>query len=332
MSALLDKLFDILNPQPIPASNIIEDLNQKVLDVKNDIQVSRTQLTSFFEKMLGCEYGGIIQEVATAEGGKFYDDNITSKLYIYKDLLKTDIPVDGPFTGLEVDWIPFDLVNQKVYSYVTLFNNDNTDVGGILTNLISAVNQLVADMNTLEIDTVNKLKEVVPIGTVLVGYFPEEITLPGIYIDADGSILDKTEFPEAFEIFGYNYGGFGDNFRILDLRGEFIRILDRGRGVDPARLLGSFQEHQILKHKHNGVTTVNGNHQHISTWGEHGAFSIYGTAGGGGPGSSSGGDWDNPRPYTSVAGDHSHILVIDETGGLENRSRNIALRAIIRVG
>ena len=90
MSTLLDKLFDILNPQPIPSSNIIEDLNQKVLDVKNDIQVSRTQLVSFFEKMLGCEYGGIIQEVSTAEGGKFYDDNITSKLYIYKDLLKTD--------------------------------------------------------------------------------------------------------------------------------------------------------------------------------------------------------------------------------------------------
>ena len=54
MSTLLDKLFNILNPQPIPASNIIEDLNQKVLDVKNDIQVSRTQLISFFEKMLGC--------------------------------------------------------------------------------------------------------------------------------------------------------------------------------------------------------------------------------------------------------------------------------------
>ena len=87
MSTLLDKLFDILNPQPTPASNIIEDLNQKVLDVKNDIQVSRTQLISFFEKMLGCEYGGIIQEVATAEGGKFYDDNITSKLYLMIGLL-----------------------------------------------------------------------------------------------------------------------------------------------------------------------------------------------------------------------------------------------------
>ena len=325
MSTLLDKLFDILNPQPIPSSNIIEDLNQKVLDVKNDIQVSRTQLVSFFEKMLGCEYGGIIQEVSTAEGGKFYDDNITSKLYIYKDLLKTDPPIDGPFTGLEADWIPFDLVNQKVYSYITLFNNDNTDVGGILTNLISTVNQLVTDMNALEIDTVNKLKEVVPIGTVLVGYFPEEITLPGIYIDADGSILDKTEFPEAFEIFGYNYGGFGDNFRILDLRGEFIRILDRGRGVDPARLLGSFQEHQILKHKHNGVTTVNGVHNHTIPWrpdqNNYNSGYVSGTGGGGG--------W---LKATSDNGDHSHILVIDETGGLENRSRNIALRAIIRVG
>ena len=332
MSTLLDKLFDILNPQPIPASNIIEDLNQKVLDVKNDIQVSRTELVSFFEKMLGCEYGGIIQEVATAEGGKFYDDNITSRLYIYKDLLKTDPPVDGPFTGLEADWIPFDLVNQKVYSYITLFNNDNTDVGNILTNLISTVNKLVSDMDALEVLTDNKLREIAPIGTVLVGYFPEEIPLPGIYIDADGSILNKNEFPEAFEVFGYNFGGFGDNFRIIDLRGEFIRILDKGRGVDPARLLGSFQDQQILRHKHNGITSVNGNHQHISTWSEYGSFAIYGSAGEGGPGSSSAGDWDNPRPYTSVAGNHSHILIIDETGGLENRSRNIALRAIIRVG
>jgi hypothetical protein len=32
MSALLDKLFDMLDPKHIPASNIIEDLNQKVLD------------------------------------------------------------------------------------------------------------------------------------------------------------------------------------------------------------------------------------------------------------------------------------------------------------
>ena len=329
MSTLLDKLFDILNPQPIPASNIIEDLNQKVLDVKNDIQVSRTELVSFFEKMLGCEYGGIIQEVATAEGGKFYDDNITSRLYIYKDLLKTDPPVDGPFTGLEADWIPFDLVNQKVYSYITLFNNDNTDVGNILTNLISTVNQLVSDMNALEVLTDNKLREIAPIGTVLIGYFPEEIPLPGIYIDADGSILNKNEFPEAFEVFGYNFGGFGDNFRIIDLRGEFIRILDKGRGVDPARLLGSFQDQQILRHKHNGITSVNGNHQHYmgGLWypgggGTNGGYiELQQRAGSG-----------LTEAASEAAGDHSHVLIIDETGGLENRSRNIALRAIIRVG
>jgi hypothetical protein len=80
------------------------------------------------------------------------------------------------------------------------------------------------------------------------------------------------------------------------------------------------------------VTSVNGNHQHISTWSENIGAAIYGSAGVGGPGSNSGVDWDNLRPYTSIAGDHSHILIIDETGGLENRSRKIALRAIIRVG
>ena len=120
MSALLDKLFDILNPQPTPASNIIEDLNQKVLDVKNDIQVSRTQLISFFEKMLGCEYGGIIQEVATAEGGKFYDDNITN-LPIGFSFDKFGIfgssAVAGTFTG------EIQLVNGNSFPYLLKIHN-----------------------------------------------------------------------------------------------------------------------------------------------------------------------------------------------------------------
>ncbi len=327
-SKLLDRIYNILHPEKPAESDIIDKIYNRVDIVEDEITLSKTQLVSFFEKMLGCPYGGVIQNINLVQGETFYEDNLTGKLFIYKDLKKTDPPIDGPFTGLEADWIPFDLVNQKVYSYITLFNNDNTDVGGILTNLISTVNQLVTDMNTLEVTTDNKLKEVVPIGTVLVGYFPEEITLPGIYMDADGSILDKTEFPEAFEIFGYNYGGFGDNFRILDLRGEFIRILDKGRGVDPARMLGSFQEQQILKHKHDGVTSVNGVHT-------HNIFVAYGD----------GENWSRPSiyhnggnrgsstaPKTEPEGSHSHILIIDETGGLENRSRNIALRAIIRVG
>lgn len=328
MSTLLDKIFDILNPKPTPASNIIEALHQEVIGVKNDVQVSKTQLVSFFEKMLGCEYGGIIQEVITAEGGKFYEDNITSKLYIYKDLLKTDLPITGPFTGVEAEWIPFDLVSQKVYSYVTLFNNDNTDVGGILTNLVSTVNQLVLDINTLETTIDNKLKEVVPIGTVLVGYFPEEIILPGIYIDADGSILNKNEYPETFELFGYNFGGFGDNFRILDLRGEFLRLCDRGRGIDPGRILGSFQAQEMLKHKHTGTTTVNGVHTHNilvaigdgEIWSRPSSYH-------------NGGNWgSSTAPKTEPEGQHSHVLSISDTGGDENRSRNIALRAILRVG
>ena len=43
-------------------------------------------------------------------------------------------------------------------------------------------------------------------------------------------------------------------FNLPDLRGEFIRGLDAGRGVDSGRALGSFQADEIKAHTHT-ITT-----------------------------------------------------------------------------
>lgn len=53
-------------------------------------------------------------------------------------------------------------------------------------------------------------------------------------------------------------GGFGPGdgsttFTIPDLRGEFIRGWDDGRGVDAGRSLGSWQDHTLAAHAHGGV-------------------------------------------------------------------------------
>ncbi|MEN6548569.1 MAG: hypothetical protein ABFE07_21190, partial [Armatimonadia bacterium] len=42
----------------------------------------------------------------------------------------------------------------------------------------------------------------------------------------------------------------GGTFRLPDLRGEFERAWDDGRGVDSGRALGSWQDHQLQDHKH----------------------------------------------------------------------------------
>lgn len=266
-SKLLDRIYNILHPEKPAESDIIDKIYDRVDIVEDEITLSKTQLVSFFEKMLGCPYGGVIQNINLVQGETFYEDNLTGKLFIYKDLKKTDTPIAGVFTGLESNWIPFDLINQKIYSYVTLFNNDDTDVGNIIENISNVLSGLVTHVNDIESNLNAKIDALIPIGTVLVGYFPEDVDLPGIYIDADGSILDKNEYPETFDIFGYNFGGFGDNFRIIDVRGEHLRFADMGRGIDAGRILGTFQAHQLLKHKHDGITAVNGNHQHITPWG-----------------------------------------------------------------
>lgn len=42
----------------------------------------------------------------------------------------------------------------------------------------------------------------------------------------------------------------GDTINTGEIRGEFLRVLDQGRGVDAGRLIGSAQEAEIIAHKH----------------------------------------------------------------------------------
>ena len=77
-----------------------------------------------------------------------------------------------------------------------------------------------------------------PVGAI--AYYPVA-TLPFGWLMCDGSLVSTTQYAKLFSIIGYTYGGSGSVFRLPDLRGEFIRGWDAGRGVDKNRALGSFQ-------------------------------------------------------------------------------------------
>ena len=66
---------------------------------------------------------------------------------------------------------------------------------------------------------------------------------PEGFLLCDGSALSRTSYSTLFEAIGTAYGtGDGSStFNIPDLRGEFIRGTDGGRGVDAGRTLGSAQ-------------------------------------------------------------------------------------------
>ncbi|MDR6357421.1 microcystin-dependent protein [Pseudomonas psychrotolerans] len=138
--------------------------------------------------------------------------------------------------------------------------------------------------------------------------------------------MSRSAYAELFAALGTAHGP-GDGFttfNLPDLRGEFVRGLDDGRGVDKSRMLGSAQDGQNQEHSHNGRTATAGAHSH--------SYMNTDTALTRSSGLSGGNDFTDRDSYynTGINGDHSHALTIDSSGGNEARPRNVALLAIIK--
>jgi len=140
-------------------------------------------------------------------------------------------------------------------------------------------------------------------------------TAPSGYLSCDGSAISRTTYATLFAAIGTTHGaGNGSTtFNIPDLRGEFIRGLDSGRGIDTGRTLGSAQASSFASHTH--AATASGTFVTTVT---SGASSIFGT---GGVGSA----------VTSISRTTGSASVsITATGGTDTLPRNIALLPIIK--
>lgn len=126
------------------------------------------------------------------------------------------------------------------------------------------------------------------------------LTAPPGWLPCDGREVSRIQYAKLFAAIGIRFG-VGDGittFNLPDLRGEFVRGWDNGRGVDPGRQFGSWQEDEIKAHSHQyslrtGTVT---------------------TGVGGSSGTSS----------SSTTG------TTQETGGSETRPRNVALLYCIK--
>ena len=136
----------------------------------------------------------------------------------------------------------------------------------------------------------------VPAGSVF--YFAAA-SAPTGYLKCDGSAVSRTTYAALFAVAGTTFGS-GDGsttFNLPDLRGEFIRGLDDGRGVDAGRTLGSAQADSFASHTH----TV-----------------TYGASEG-----------DVTSTVTN-GNTFSGSVTTGATGGTETRPRNVALLACIK--
>lgn len=195
---------------------------------------------------------------------------------------------------------------------------------------------------------------------------------PTGWLKCNGAAVSRTTYATLFAAIGTTYGA-GDGsttFNLPDLRGEFVRGLDDGRGIDAARALGSAQADANKSHSHTGSAQSAGAHTHTGSAQSGGAHTHGGTTASNGAhthtvpsgtnpvGSNTGqvGYTDsNPSTVSTSSsgahthtfttdsggahthtltvdsgGAHTHTLSIDADGGAEARPRNVALLYCIK--
>ncbi len=124
------------------------------------------------------------------------------------------------------------------------------------------------------------------------------------YLICNGAAVSRSTYGSLFGAIGITYGA-GDGsstFNVPDLRGEFIRGFDSGRGIDNARVFGSMQTDALRSHTHTltvvDIGTSNSNNRGITARG-------------------------------STSGS-SGTRTTHASGGTETRPRNVALQPIIK--
>lgn len=93
-----------------------------------------------------------------------------------------------------------------------------------------------------------------PIGTIIMASSDLMVSsyVPTNYLPCNGAAVSRTTYSNLFNLLGLAYGS-GDGsttFNVPDFRGLFPRGKDAGRGIDPNRTIGSYQDMSIQSHSH----------------------------------------------------------------------------------
>jgi microcystin-dependent protein len=118
------------------------------------------------------------------------------------------------------------------------------------------------------------LPQAVPTGSV---HMMATTTAPSGYLKCDGAAVSRTAFAALFATVGTTWGA-GDGsstFNLPDLRGEFVRGWDDGKGTDSGRSFASAQSDQNKLHSHTATSTTSispSAHNHVFPGDDHLAF------------------------------------------------------------
>jgi hypothetical protein len=141
----------------------------------------------------------------------------------------TQIDLDGTLAA-NVD---ARLSTQKAVK--TYVDNTSIYIQGLINAAVSGLQTAIANIKT------------VPAGSI---FYSAGSSVPLGYLACNGAGQSASVYPDLFAAIGYTYGGSGDLFYLPDLRGQFVRGWDLGRGIDSGRSLGSSQSAAVGPHQH----------------------------------------------------------------------------------
>ena len=241
-----------------------------------------------------------------------------------------DARLSGTYTGVNITgnaataskWSAARTVTFTGGATGTLTLDGSANVSFALTVPPSAHTHTVAQVTGLD----TALAAAAPPG--LIGAFARADAPVG-WLKANGAAVSRTSYAALFAAIGTRFGA-GDGsttFNLPEARGEFVRGLDDGRGIDVGRVLGSWQASQNLAHTHTATAAVDGAHTHTFTINRQGSSADHRVLDMP-PGRT--GSEGTAKVAVDAAGDHTHAITVGESGGAEARSRNIAFLLCIK--
>ena len=210
---------------------------------------------------------------------------------------------------LAADWF------AKLRSNATTGVVEHEEVAAVQTEVTTTVSSQIA---TIEAQVANMPSPIVA-GTVA---YLAMVTAPTGWLKANGAAISRTTYADLFAAIGTTYGA-GDGsttFNIPDLRGEFVRGFDDGRGADSGRGFGTAQAGDMAAHRHyvmnNGYANITAGWGYPVNSGNQIASAYQGQG------------YENYhlQAHSGEANSGRSSL----TGGSDNRPRNIAMLACIK--
>ena len=158
----------------------------------------------------------------------------------------------------------------------------------------------------------------VPTGSV---YAMATTTIPAGYLECNGASISRSTYSSLFSAIGTTWGSAdGSSFNVPDLRGEFIRGFDNGKGTDSGRSFASSQAGNFQSHDHD---VTDPGHSHSGDVAA--ARTVGGTMG---SGDTHALVQNSTRTLSIDSADTD--LTVDSEGGSETRPRNISMMYIIK--